>query len=93
MHLRALRVFSSSSPSIPSRFSSSSLSVLLPAELLSDNVLQAAVVVFRYFMLAKCCKLPFLWVIDVVDLHEVLVPRFLLCPARLLVMTQPVLEV
>jgi hypothetical protein len=24
------------------------------------------------------------WVIDVVDLHEVLVHRFLLCPARLL---------
>jgi hypothetical protein len=32
------------------------------------------------------------WVIDVVDLPEVFVHRFLLCPARLLVMTQPVLE-
>jgi hypothetical protein len=33
------------------------------------------------------------WVVDVADLHKVLLHRFLLCPPRLLVMTQTVLEV
>jgi hypothetical protein len=56
---------SSSSSSIPSMFSSpvpvisSSLSSApLPEELLSDDVLQAAVVATHYCLLEKCCKLP-----------------------------------